>query len=55
MEVVKKKKKRKKERKGQIPNMKVDLVGFTDSLDLGYKRKNNQGQHEGFESQQLEK
>lgn len=43
--------KRKKE-KDQILKMKIELVGFTDGLDVGCERKNNHGQREGFESQQ---
>lgn len=43
--------KRKKE-KDQILKMKIELVGFTDGLDVGCERKNNHGQREGLESQQ---
>ena len=46
-----KKKERKKE-KDQILKMKVELVGFTDGLDVGCETKNNHGQCESFESEQ---
>jgi len=48
-EVVKKVRKKEKD---QILKMKVELVGFTDGLDVGCERKNNHGQCKSLESEQ---
>ena len=48
-EVVKKERKKETD---QILKMKVELVGFTDGLDVGCETKNNHGQWESFESEQ---